>query len=201
MSTTVFVEGGGQSKDLRTRCRQGFHEFLDSAMPAGRMPRFVACGSRKDAFDRFCTAISHDPCGAYMLLVDSEDVCQPDVTRWQHVKQRSGDGWDVPSGATDDHLHFMAVCMESWLIADPSSLARFYAKGFEAGQLPETVDLETVEKATVFDSLQRATRATVKGEYSKGKVSFAALGSLDVTTVSSRMPHCRRFVDHLSASH
>jgi hypothetical protein len=126
-------------------------------------------------------------------------VLAAEVVPWRHVKQRPGDGWDAPAGAMDQHLHFMVVCMESWLIADPSSLATFYGKGFDATQLPKTKDLETVEKARVFECLRRATRDTAKGEYNKGRISFAALGAIDVHTVSARMPHCRRFIESLSS--
>lgn len=73
MSITVYVEGGGTSKDLRTRCREAFHNFLASAGLRGRFPRIVACGSRSDAFDRFRTAVSHNASESCLLLVDSEE--------------------------------------------------------------------------------------------------------------------------------
>lgn len=196
MRVTVFVEGGGQSKDLRTRCREGFHNFLSKAVAHGRSPKIVACGSRSDAFDRFKTAVSQGSSGEYLLLVDSEDVVSA-ATVWQHVGHRPDDNWECPDGAREEDLHFMAVCMESWLVADAESLSGFYSDHFHAARLPPTDNLETVDKATILQTLRSATRDTTKGEYAKGKVSFAALGALDINTVRKRMPYCERFAARL----
>ena len=198
MSITVFVEGGGQSKDLRTRCREGFHNFLSSAVAPGRSPKIVACGSRYDAFDRFKTAMSQASSGECLLLVDSEDVVRSQEV-WEHVRCRPGDNWVRPDGARAEDLHFMAVCMESWLVADTESLSVFYRDHFHASRLPQTDNLETVDKATVLQALRSATRETTKGEYAKGKVSFAALGALDIDTVRKRMSYCERFAARLTS--
>lgn len=53
----LYVEGGGNAASLKTACREGFSKLLEKAGFKGRMPRIVACGSRNDAFDSFCTAI------------------------------------------------------------------------------------------------------------------------------------------------
>ena len=45
----LYVEGGGDSKVLRTACRRGFSEFLAKAGLQGHMPRIVACGGRSQA--------------------------------------------------------------------------------------------------------------------------------------------------------
>ena len=71
VSARLYVEGGGNSKELKTACRRGFASFLDRAGVAGRMPRIVACGSRANAFDRFKTG--HESKGVdATLLVDAE---------------------------------------------------------------------------------------------------------------------------------
>lgn len=54
----LYVEGGGDSAALKTACRAGFSEFLSKAGLKGKMPRIVACGSRQNAYDSFCTAIN-----------------------------------------------------------------------------------------------------------------------------------------------
>ena len=73
MTVKVYVEGGGDGRDLRTRCRKGFSAFFEKAGLAGRMPRVVACGSRESAFDRFRTAFAARKAGEFVaLLVDSE---------------------------------------------------------------------------------------------------------------------------------
>ena len=68
----LYVEGGGKTNLLRTECRQGFSAFLEKAGLAGHMPRVISCGSRKDAYDDFLTALGNGE--AAMLLVDSEAV-------------------------------------------------------------------------------------------------------------------------------
>lgn len=66
----LYVEGGGDAALLRSACREGFAKFSGKAGLAGHMPRVVACGSRADAYDSFCTALRSGE--AAMLLVDSE---------------------------------------------------------------------------------------------------------------------------------
>jgi len=66
----LYVEGGGGSKLLRTECRAGFSVFLEKAGLRDAMPRIVACGSRNEAYDKFCIAVEHGQ--RAFLLVDSE---------------------------------------------------------------------------------------------------------------------------------
>lgn len=197
MSITVFVEGGGKGKDLRTRCREGFSRFLEKLDLGGRRPKIVACGSRTDAFYRLCIALGSDSGQSYLLLVDSEDVVPAGLSPWQHVNARVEDKWQRPANATDDHLHFMAVCMEAWLVADVESLARFYGRDFKSDSLPMAGETESVDKTTIMSTLRSATRDTTRGKYSKGKISFAALGAIDVAIVQQRMSFCKRFVRQL----
>ncbi len=39
MSATIFLEGGGDSKELHIRCREGFRQLLEKCGFKGRMPR------------------------------------------------------------------------------------------------------------------------------------------------------------------
>lgn len=53
----LFVEGGGNHNDaLKTECRRAFTALLEKAGFKGRLPRVVACGSRRNAYEQFCTA-------------------------------------------------------------------------------------------------------------------------------------------------
>lgn len=190
----IYVEGGG-GRDMDNRCREGFRGFL-ARLNLPVQPKIVACGSRSDAFDRFCTHLrqpNHGPC---ILLVDSETVVSA-KSPWEHVRQREGDGWRRPDEASDEHLHFMAVCMEAWIIADADSLADFYDGNFRRNALPTTVDLEQVDKDDLLNSLRSATRDTRKGAYAKGKVSYAALGNTNIIVVAARMSYCCRLVERL----
>lgn len=60
MSVRLYMEGGGDNnKDLATRCRKGFTQFLEnSGQLKGRMPRVVVCGGRKRSYDDFCCAFA-----------------------------------------------------------------------------------------------------------------------------------------------
>ncbi len=50
MSIKIYVEGGGDTNALKTKCRQGFSEFFRKAGLEGRMPRVVSSGGRQAAF-------------------------------------------------------------------------------------------------------------------------------------------------------
>lgn len=52
----IYVEGGGNLARLKRKCRQAFSSFFKRAGFKDRMPRIVACGSRNNAYDDFCTA-------------------------------------------------------------------------------------------------------------------------------------------------
>ena len=57
MNARLYIEGGGDSKQLHTRCREGFRKLLERCGFGGRMPRLVACGGRNSTFDDFSTAL------------------------------------------------------------------------------------------------------------------------------------------------
>ena len=197
MSITLYVEGGGDSKDLKTRCRRGFAKFVENAGLAGRMPRIVACGGRNNAYKSFETALDMGE-RTPMLLVDAEGPVSAE-SPWDHALNQ--DGWDRPNGAGDDHCHLMVQIMESWFLADRSALVSFYADGFRVGALPaENRSVEQISKADVLRGLKRATRNnTTKGSYHKGSHSFTILGKINPSVVESGAPSAKRFLDVLRA--
>ena len=75
MSARIYVEGGGDSKDARARCREGFSKLLEKCGFRGRLPRLVACGGRTQACDDdFTIAHARNALPDYVaLLIDSED--------------------------------------------------------------------------------------------------------------------------------
>lgn len=202
----LYVEGGGDSNALRTACREGFTSFITKAGVANR-PRVVACGSRRDAFDSFCTAIANGE--EAMLLVDAEASIaaaaehpedEPGKWKpWLHLKSRAGDGWDKPAGSEDSDCHLMVQCMESWLLADRVTLKAFFDPGFSANALPAAAnDIESVAKLAVYDALERSTRACKsKGSYGKGQHSFKLLTVINPAKVTAACPWAKRFVDCL----
>jgi len=67
------------------------------------MPHIVACGSRRDAYDSFCTAIdkgkdalllvdSEAPVAAIFQNTDDDSTWQP----WGHLSQSVGGQWSKP---------------------------------------------------------------------------------------------------------
>lgn len=202
----LFVEGGGNSNALRTACREGFTTFITKAGLAKR-PRVVACGSRTEAFDSFCTAIAHGE--ESLLLVDSEaavpEACQQPADNpmawmpWTHLAQCRGDGWIRPDAAADTDCHLMAQCMETWFLADRNTLAGFFGHGFRTKDLPDAANpIESVAKTGVYRALEQATRGCkTKHAYGKGEHSFKLLAAIDPAKVTAASPWAKRFVDSL----
>jgi hypothetical protein len=198
VNVKVYVEGGGLTNALRTRCREGFSEFFRKAGLEGRMPRIVAGGGRREAFDDFCTALKKAGVEDFIvLLVDSEAPVAAGNGPWMHLKSR--DEWDKPVAATDDNAHLMVQCMEAWFLADKDTLAAFFGNGFNRGALPARPEIEDVAKADVLNGLKAATRhCGKKGEYGKGRHSFEILALLDPAKVTGTSPYAKRLVDTLT---
>ena len=198
MSLKLIVEGGGdrKSKSLNRECRRAFAEFLGKAGLAGRLPSIEASGGRQQAYDAFKTAHARGSRTA-VLLVDAEaPVTAQDP--WTHLSTH--DDWTRPAGATNDQCHLMVQVMESWFLADREALEDFYQQRFRPQALPGNPNqVERVPKNDVKDGLERATRATAKGRYDKGRHSFEILASLNPAKVTAASPHARRFLQTLLA--
>lgn len=197
----IFVEGGAKGK-LGQKCRQGFARFFEKSGLGQRSPKIVSCGSRKDAYDDFCHALSKaGENDVYLLLVDSEEAVRVDSEHvWAHVKARQGDGWDKPATADEDMLHFMVECMENWFLADPQALEAFFGQGFKAAVLPKNRDIESVLKAEVYEALKRATsELKTKRPYGKGEHSFALLEKINPASVEAAGGFARRVIEKVRA--
>jgi len=182
--STIYLEGGGDSSQLKIRCREGFRKLVAKCGFAGRMPKLVACGGRASAFDRFVTA--HETAGQYVaLLIDSEDPVADTEAAWAHLKAR--DGWDQPLGASDAQVLMMTTCMETWIIVDRAALARHYGKRLQRSALPPLMNVESRTRDDVQTRLENATRGC-SNAYAKGKRSFEVLGELDPEAVKPHLP-------------
>lgn len=197
----IFVEGGTKGQ-LAQKCRHGFARFFEKSGLGQRSPRIVSCGSRKDAYDDFCNALSRaGDNDVYLLLVDSEEPVTVDGDHaWAHVKSRQGDGWDKPTTADADMLHFMVECMENWFLADPQALEVFFGQGFKAGMLPKKREIESVSKAEVYEALKKATSdLKTKPPYDKGKHSFSLLEQINPARVEASGGFARRVISKVRA--
>ena len=202
MRVTVYVEGGGDSAELKGQCRKGFQKLLAKAGFDGRLPKVVACGPRNRAFHDFERALRKGN-GYPILLVDSEDpVADADRTEadpsgaWRHLAER--DGWTKPSDAEDDQAQLMVTTMETWLLADRRTLITYFPN-MNANALPPDADLENRRKPDVAADLRKATKSSSKGDYHKGNHSFDLLGKIEPEKLKAKLPHFRRFVETLEA--
>ena len=200
MSVTVYVEGGGDSAELKAQCRKSFQKLLDNAGFGGRLPKVVPCGPRNRAFSSFQRALRNGD-GYPILLVDSEDPVadadRPDVDpsgAWRHLAKR--DDWARSSDARDDQAQLMVTTMETWLLADRRTLITYFPN-MNANALPPDADLENRRKPDV--ALRKATQSSSKGRYHKGNHSFDLLGKIEPEKLKIKLPHFRRFVETLEA--
>ena len=185
MSVKIYVEGGGDSRGQQAPLRRAFSKLLRQF--EGRMPSIVCGGSRLAAFNEFKRAFV-DIGNSAMLLVDAEGPVSGDDA-WVHVASRQGDRWPRPIGAKDDQLHLMVELMESWFLADRAELANYFGTGFAVNKLPGTESqIEPIQKLDVLTALKKATLASRKGEYHKGKHSAELLGNIDPNKLKHSSP-------------
>lgn len=196
MKVTIYLEGGGDSKELHTRCREGFRKLLERCGFVGKMPKLVACGGRSQTFRDFCTAhrITARGCIA-LMLIDSEDPMVNIDTTWTHLQAR--DGWEKPDGADDKQVLMMTTCMETWIVADRVTLRTHYGQHLEESGLPALADLEARTRDAVQSALVHSTRNCVN-RYEKGKRSFQILSELTPATLSAHLPSFVRAMQLLS---
>lgn len=189
MSAKIYIEGGGTSKELRTRCREGFHRLLEKCGFTGRMPRLVPCGGRDATFDDFRIAHQRASAGTYVaMLVDSEDPVANTEHTWAHLKQR--DSWKKPHGADDEQVLFMTTCMETWIATDREALRAHFGADFHDSAVPSS-DMESRSRHSIQDALAHATR-NCKAPYVKDKKAFEILGKLDPAVLRPALPSFAR---------
>ena len=189
----IYVEGGG-GKDSKARMRQAFSQFLSESRDAARQRRaqwsVILCGSRDDTFKAFQNGVRSHPDADVYLLVDAEQEVAG--TPREHLAAR--EPWDL-STLADEQCHLMAQVMESWFLADPAALERFY--GQKLGSIPKRKNVEEVPKDEVMSALERASRNTQRGPYHKIHHGAPILESLDPARVRGRAPHCERLFQTL----
>ncbi len=202
MKVSIYVEGGGDSKDLHARCREGFSKLIGKAGFTGRMPRIVACGGRQHAFDMFRTAIGNEQGFHPILLVDSEDPVNPQnelshgsAAAWEHLQSR--DGWTRPQGTDDDQAQMMVTCTETWIMSDREALRKVFGARLQLSALLPVNDLEQRSRSDVQLALEDATRTCGRDKaYRKGKRSFQVLAELNPRALMN-LPHFKRFIEAL----
>lgn len=192
----IFMEGGGAGAGGKAAIRRGMDEFLELPKRAARTAmvgwKLVPCGARDEACRRFLDALSDGGQWVDMLLVDAE--AEVATGPKDHLRQR--DGWDL-GAAREDAVHLMVQVMETWIVADPEALARYYGNDFNPSKLPRRTDLERAPKSQVLNGLKDATKRTAKGSYHKIHHAKELLGRIDPARVQARCRRCERLFSEL----
>jgi len=199
---TIYMEGGGDSKDQKAQLRQGMSQFLvvlkEKARAKNWKWKLTPCGGRQAAYEAFLNARRRPMDGEMIvLLVDSEAPVTA-VGRAAHLRQRVGDGWDL-MGVPEDHVHLMVQAMEAWIVADPQVLADYYGQNFLRRALPTRQNLEEEPKTDCANKLSTATRPTQKGEYQKIRHAADLLARISSEKVRARCPHAEIMFSTLTA--
>ena len=196
VTATLYIEGGGEGKDLRTRFRQGWRTFFDKEGVDART-KIVRGGGRQQTFNRFVAAVrDRRPDTLPLLLVDSEGPVQFGHSPWQHLQAR--DRWQKPDEANDNQAFLMVQFMETWFLADKDGLRGYFGHGFKEGAIRQWPKLEAVPKKTVLEALESATVACGK-RYEKGRTSFDLLAYIDPARVKAACPHADALLERLAA--
>ena len=189
VSAVIYLEGGGDSKALRTCCKEGFRKLLIQCGFVGRLPKLVACGGRGATFDHFVIAQGEGNVDFVAMWVDSEDLVADLNAAWDHLKAR--DGWQQPDGAANEQVLMSATCMETLIVADQATLAEHFNGKVQESALPPLVDLEKRDRHDIQDRLTRATR-NCSNAYTKGKRSFEVLSKLKPDVLEELLPSFAR---------
>ncbi len=88
--------------------------------------------------------------------------------------------------------------MESWFLADADTVESYYGSGFRKQDLPRNPDIEQIPKQDVLNGLDRATRQSPKGRYSKGKHAFELLERIDPAKVRAASDYADQFINALN---
>ena len=191
------MEGGGQGKNSKAAIRYGMDAFLSEIKGGCRKKnwnwKLVCCGSRNEAYKRFRDELLNSNVEIIILLVDSETVVNS-LTPTEHLALN--DGWDL-QGIDKDTVHLMVQTMETWIVADPDALKKYYGRGFRKNVLPSRKNFEEVSKERITEALNRATQETQKGKYKKIQHARNLLQQIDTLTVRQRCPHCERLFETL----
>jgi hypothetical protein len=179
----IYFEGDSALKP-------GFDKFLQGIKTAARSQRciFRLIATNGTPAADFHTAIKTLPAALNVLLLDSDETIAGDLAAFCDKKRLAG---------LSDQVFWMAQIMESWFLADPESLNRYYRDGFQKNALDGNPKVEQIPKSDVLSRLKAATRGTKKREYHKTGHAPDLLAKIDPDLVTTAAPNCKRLFDVL----
>ncbi|HEY1755980.1 MAG TPA: DUF4276 family protein [Bryobacteraceae bacterium] len=178
----IYFEGDSALKP-------GFDNFLREIKAAaeGRC-RFRLIATNATPAADFHTAIKTHPDAANVLLLDSDETIAGDLSVFCEKKRLAG---------LSSQVFWMAQIMESWFLADPESLKKYYGSGFQENALHGNPNVEHIPKSDVLSRLKAATRGTKRKEYHKTGHAPHLLASIRPDLVTTAAPNCKRLFDAL----
>ncbi len=185
MEIRIYFEG---TWTLKTSFRRFFAELQTAASGADSEIEFVPA---KNGTRDYRKALRSHPNAWNILLKDSEEQMPQNPAA---LCERHG----IDPKLVGD-VFWMVELMESWFLADPEALAKYYGKDFLASAIGGTQDVEKIQKAVVLNRLKQASRNTQKGEYHKVKHAPHLLERLDPDRVQKHASHCRKLFDAVRA--
>ena len=181
MEVRIYFEG---NKTLRPGFEIFFSALKIAAREADSEIEFVAARNGPSDYRK---ALRTHPRAWNILLKDSEEQMPKNPVA---LCERHGID---PKAVTD--VFWMVELMESWFLADPDALAKYYGQNFSANAIGKTKDVERVPKSEVLSRLKRATR----NKYHKVTHAPHLLGLLDPQRVQMHARHCRKLFDTVIA--
>ena len=174
----IYFEGDSALKP-------GFDEFLGEIkeLASSRRCRFRLIDANGTPAADFRDALRSNPAAWNVLLLDSEEAISGPLSEFCRKK-------GLPN--LSDQIFWMAQIMESWFLADPESLKKYYGDGFGENALRSNPHVEEIPKADVLSRLKAATRGTQKREYHKTGHAPALLARIDPALVKTAAPNCKR---------
>lgn len=199
---TIYMEGGGDSTEGKSRLGAGMSGFLRELKEEVRKNRckwqLVPCGDRQQAYDAFSNARDHVEEGEIVILLVNAESSVTVPTPVEHLRTRPGDGWDL-NGVDEDDVHLMVQVMETWIVSDSNALAAYYGQGFRANALPSRSNLEEEDKTAVASALARRLNERKRATTTRSATPPTSSHS-STRQGAGALPHCERLFATLGAA-
>jgi hypothetical protein len=172
--------------------RPCFRAFLGSIAEAARSRRcrFSLIATNGTPVDDYRAAIKTHPSAWNVLLLDSDEAVTQPFADFCTRKRLTG---------FSDSVFWMTQVMESWFLADPESLRKYYRDEFRMNAIQGNPNVENIPKSDVLSRLKAATKERRSGPYHKTAHAPDILAGIDPELVKAAAPNCKRLFDSLLA--